>query len=193
MLDTPIAAVEGTVVRAASGASVRARAVVVATDGPVASSLLGLPAVGSKSVGCVYFAADRPPVPDALVVLDGGATGPVANVAVMSNVAPGCAPAGQALVVAALPGVIHGDLEAAARTQLRGWWGASVEGWRHLRTYRIEHGQPRQVPPFSPKKPVSLGGGRFVCGDHRDTASIQGALFSGRRCGEAVAAYVATG
>jgi len=25
-----------------------------------------------------------------------------------------------------------------------------------------------------------------VCGDHRDTGSIQGALFSGRRCAEAI-------
>jgi hypothetical protein len=33
---------------------------------------------------------------------------------------------------------------------------------------------------------VSLGHGLFVCGDHRDTASIQGALYSGRRTGRAV-------
>jgi hypothetical protein len=31
-----------------------------------------------------------------------------------------------------------------------------------------------------------------VCGDHRDTASIQGALFSGRRTGEAVRAWLAS-
>jgi predicted NAD/FAD-dependent oxidoreductase len=28
--------------------------------------------------------------------------------------------------------------------------------------------------------------GLFVCGDHRDTASIQGALVSGRRTAEAI-------
>ncbi|MFM7871794.1 MAG: FAD-dependent oxidoreductase [Actinomycetota bacterium] len=33
---------------------------------------------------------------------------------------------------------------------------------------------------------MALGEGLFVCGDHRDTASIQGALYSGRRCAEAV-------
>ncbi|NDF67795.1 MAG: oxidoreductase, partial [Actinobacteria bacterium] len=33
--------------------------------------------------------------------------------------------------------------------------------------------------------------GLFVCGDHRDTGSIQGALYSGRRCGQAVAASLA--
>ena len=66
-------------------------------------------------------------------------------------------------------------------------FGATVGGWTHLRTDTIVHGQPTQLPPFGPKQPVSLGDGLFVCGDHRDTASIQGALFSGRRCGEAVA------
>jgi hypothetical protein len=33
---------------------------------------------------------------------------------------------------------------------------------------------------------VDLGDGLFVAGDHRDTPSIQGALVSGRRAGDAV-------
>ena len=96
----------------------------------------------------------------------------------MSNVAPTYVAADKHLVVAALPGIIEGDLEALARPQLRGWWGAQVEGWEHLATYRIAHGQPTQRPPFAPKRTVVRADGRFVCGDHRDTASIQGALFS---------------
>ena len=50
----------------------------------------------------------------------------------------------------------------------------------------IPHGQPVQRPPFHPKRKVTLGEGLFVCGDHRDTASIQGALFSGGRAATAV-------
>jgi hypothetical protein len=30
----------------------------------------------------------------------------------------------------------------------------------------------------------------FVCGDHRDTGSSQGAMFSGRRCAEAVSEWI---
>ena len=168
------------------GTIARARAVVVATEGPTASALLGLPHVGSRSAGCVYFAADSPPTDKRLIVLDGANSGPALNVAVMSNVAPTYAPAGKHLIAAALPGVIDGDLELMVRTQLRGWWGDQVDSWTHLRTYRITHGQPDQTPPFSPKQRVSLGDGIFVCGDHRDTGSIQGAMFSGRRCAEAV-------
>jgi len=189
-LDTPAVSVEPGRVVVSGGRSISAKHVIVATEGPVASRLLGLPQVTSRSAGCVYFAADVAPVDGAYVILDGHGHGPVYNVAVMSHVSPAYAPAGKHLVAAALPGTIDGDLESAARRQLRSWWGPQVDNWRHLRTYRIEHGQPDQTPPFHPKKNVSLGNGIFVCGDHRDTGSIQGAMFSGRRCAEAVAESV---
>lgn len=165
---------------------VAAARVVVAVDGPHAAALLGLAPVDSRPVSCVWFAAENPPVPDKLVVLDGERTGPALNVAVMSNVAPEYAPAGRALVAAACPGIAADGLEPAVRAQLRAWWGAPVGAWRHLRTDVIEHGQPASSPPFAPKRRVALGDGLFVCGDHRDTPSIQGALFSGRRTAAAV-------
>ena len=185
-LNCRVSTIDGAKVTLASGESITARAVVVATDGPTASSLLGIPTVESRKVGCVYFSADTPPTCEKLVVLDGTGNGPVLNVAVISNVAPSYAPADKHLIVAALPGVTDGDLEAISRQQLRSWWGPQVDGWKHLRTYVINHGGPVQKPPFSPKQRVDLGNGQFVCGDHRDTGSIQGAMFSGRRCGEAV-------
>ena len=185
-LNTIVSSIDGTKVTLDSGENITARAVVVATDGPTASSLLGIPMVESRKVGCVYFSADIPPTRSKLVVLDGTGNGPVLNVAVLSNVAPSYAPADKHLIVAALPGITDGDLEAMSRQQLRSWWGPQVDGWKHLRTYIINHGGPEQKPPFSPKQRVDLGNGQFVCGDHRDTGSLQGAMFSGRRCGEAV-------
>jgi len=185
-LNTRVSTIDGAKVTLATGDTIAARAVVVATDGPTASSLLGIQIVESRKVGCVYFSADIPPTRSKLVVLDGTGNGPVLNVVVLSNVAPSYAPADKHLIVAALPGITEGDLEAISRQQLRSWWGPQVDAWKHLRTYVIEHGGPVQKPPFSPKQRVNLGNGQFVCGDHRDTGSIQGAMFSGRRCGEAV-------
>ena len=185
-LNTRVSTVDGAKVTLESGENITTRAVVVATDGPTASSLLGIPIVESRKVGCVYFSADAPPTKEKYVVLDGTGNGPVLNVAVISNVAPSYAPADKHLIVAALPGVTDGDLEAMSRQQLRSWWGPQVDDWKHLRTYVINHGGPVQKPPFSPRQRVDLGNGLFVCGDHRDTGSIQGAMFSGRRCGEAV-------
>ncbi len=128
-------------------------------------------------------------------MLDGTGAGPAWNVAIMTNVAPEYAPDGQHLIAAAIPGPAavdparsDADLADAVREQLRGWWGRPVDSWRVLATNRIVHGQPDQSPPFAPKQRVGLGNGVFVCGDHRDTASIQGALYSGRRCAEAVIA-----
>ncbi len=175
------------------GRTLLAQRVIVAAEGPTAAKLLTNPNVtspGSRTVSCVWFAAPKPPIDDKLIVLDSTVTGPALNVAVMSNVSPGYAPAGQALIAAACPAA-DGDLAAlpeAVRAQLRRWWGADVNGWRVLRTDTIAHGQPDSQPPFVPKKSVALGDGLFVCGDHRDTPSIQGAMFSGRRTGEAVLA-----
>lgn len=166
---------------------VRASAVVVACEGPAAARLLDLPDVGSKPVSAVYFSARAAPTDERLVVLN-SRPGPVLNAAVMTNVAPGYAPPGRHLIVAAMPGETGTaeSLERSARATFRSWWGAAVDDWEPVRTYRIEHGQPTQPVPFSPKQPVELRDGVFVCGDHRDTASIQGAMYSGRRCAEAL-------
>jgi phytoene dehydrogenase-like protein len=185
-LNTPVRSVGQGEVRTDDG-TVLAETVVVAGEGPAAAILLDLPEVGSKSVGAVYFSAERAPTDEKLVVLN-GEPGPVLNAAVMTNVAPGYAPEGRHLIVAAMPGEIGGDLASVARSTFKSWWGPQVAGWEHLETYRIVHGQPTQTPPFSPKRTVKAGPGRYVCGDHRDTASIQGALYSGRRCAAAVLA-----
>jgi phytoene dehydrogenase-like protein len=194
-LSTPVAAVSPGSVRLADGRTVSAQRVVVATEGPAAAGLLGEKVIdrGSREVGCVWFGAPAAPVPDKLIVLDGVRSGPVLNVAVMSNVAPeyvtAAAPAGHALIAAACPDTADvADLAKEARAQLRRWWGPQVDQWSTLRVDTIVHGQPASAPPFAPKRRQSLGDGLWVCGDHVDTPSIQGALYSGRRCGEAVVA-----
>ncbi len=170
------------------GEHVDAGAVVVATEGPVASELLGLERVGSRSVSCVWFRADRAPSDSGAIILDADRSGPALNVAVMSNVAPEYSPDGSALVVAACPDVTDPEVHRTVRSQLREWWGGQVDRWDVLRTDVIAHAQPDQSPPLAPKQRVSLGEGIYVCGDHRDTASIQGALYSGARCAAAVLA-----
>jgi glycine/D-amino acid oxidase-like deaminating enzyme len=190
-LNTKVSSIDGRTVVTIDGRRIEARAVVIATELPAARNLVALPDRVSRSAGAVYFAADSAPTDSRLVILDGTGKGPVLNAAVMSNVAASYAPPGKHLVVAALPQVIDGDLESMARDQLRTWWGPQVDSWRHLRTYRIAHAGVEQRPPFSPKRNIALGNGIFVCGDHRDTGSLQGALFSGRRCGELVAGALA--
>lgn len=186
-LSTPAVSVRPREVATSEG-TISARHVIVATSGPVASELLDLPEPESRPVGCVWFSAAASPVSSKSIVLDSSSSGPALNVAVLSDVAPTYAPADRSLIAAACPADIGPDLEDRVRAQLGDWFGSVVETWETLRVDRIAHGQPGQRPPFSPKKQIRLDDGLWVCGDHRDTGSIQGAMYSGRRCGEAVAA-----
>ena len=177
------------------GSSMTARHIVVATEGPAASKLLPqLSDPGSRSVAAVWFSMPGTPIEGRHILIDGTSSGPARNVAVMTEVAPSYAPTDRSLLVAAVPGpeALTADLESRVRTQLRGWFGSDVDQWRTLRTDVIRHGQPLQSPPFDPRRSVRVGDDLWVCGDHRDTASIQGALFSGRRTAEAILSAVGT-
>lgn len=172
-----------------SGEELHAKKVVVATDGATAGSLLGdAEPVASQGVTCLYFAAPTPPIERPILVLNGDGGGPINNLCVPTTVAPSYGPAGSSLVSVTVLGT-HPDaaaLQAEVQTQLKDWFGAQAEGWRHLRTYRIPHALPRQSPPALAEiqRPVRTSTGVYVCGDHRDNASINGAMVSGRRCAE---------
>ncbi|RKH09856.1 NAD(P)/FAD-dependent oxidoreductase [Corallococcus sp. CA047B] len=186
-----VAEVWGHRVRLEDGEMVHADAVVVATDpGTAASLLLGMPAPRMNRVTCLYFAAPEPPVEGPWLLLNGEGTGPVNNVAVMSEVSPAYAPKGHALVSVSVvdDGGDADGLEARVRAQMTEWFGAAVSAWRHLRTYVIPDALPVQTPSalVEPHRPVRLAAGLYVCGDHRENASIDGALTSGRRAAEAV-------
>jgi hypothetical protein len=85
------------------------------------------------------------------------------------------------------PDLSEQQLIDAVMQELSVWFGPQqVSTWNHLRTYRIPFAQPNQTPPTNFSRPVSLGAGLFVCGDHRDSATFDAALRSGRRAAEAL-------
>jgi phytoene dehydrogenase-like protein len=167
-----------------SGEQLRAVAVVIATAG-----LLDEPEHGWNGVTCTYFDAPAAPLPGPWLALSGEA-GPINNLCVPSEVAPAYAPPGRALVSVSTLGAAEADLEAL-RTQLRSWFGGAVDGWRHLRSYRIPRALPAYPVGASPQRPVRLADGLYACGDHREHPSLNGALASGRRAAEAVLADLA--
>lgn len=190
-LGTRVAGVEPGRVRLENGDALDTRAVVVATDGPTAMHLLGEKQTASgQAVTCLYFAAPSSPVCEPILVLNGEGRGPINNLCVPTDVAPTYATHGQALVSVTVLGDSSDEasLKAAVTQQLTEWYGSVVASWRFLRLYRIAYALPSQVPPAlaEPQRPVRWASGLFVCGDHRDQASIQGAMVSGRRAAEAV-------
>jgi phytoene dehydrogenase-like protein len=175
--------------------NLEARAVVLAVAGNEGNALLG--GVGGWSVPEVRawnqttafcYAAEQVPVNEPIILLngEGRAAGPVNNVAVMSAVSSAYAPPGAHLVVASVVGGAPAEHEV--RVHLRKWFGPVVDSWRLLRTYPIPHALPQQKHAEWEQAPVRLGGsgGVYMCGDYRETASIQGSLASGRRAAEAV-------
>ncbi|GMA89008.1 hypothetical protein GCM10025868_42580 [Angustibacter aerolatus] len=72
-------------------------------------------------------------------------------------------------------------------------YGVDPRGWQHVRTVRVPNALPAMRPPLAIRQAVDLGEGLFVAGDHRDTASVQGALVSGRRAARAVLAHLGVG
>lgn len=169
------------------------RAVIVATEGPQAERLIpaqlsaGAAATGASpskqgaAVGtmCLYFATDSPPTSEPILFLNGTDGGIVNNCCVPSNVSRTYAPAGQSLIsvsVVGVPGEPDAEVAEAAKRELAAWFpGKGVERWRFLRAYRIPYAQPPQAPPTELRRPVKLGAGLYVCGDHRDTATLDGA------------------
>jgi phytoene dehydrogenase-like protein len=186
-----------------SGEKLETRAVVLAVAGNDGNALLA--GVGGWSVPEVrawnqttafYYAAQQAPVNEPILLLNGeGRTaGPVNNVAVMSAVSPAYAPAGAHLVMASVVGEAPGDvaallrLEGEVRAHMKKWFGPGVDAWQLLRAYPLAHALPQQRHAEWEQAPVRLGGtgGVYMCGDYRETASIQGAFASGRRAAEAV-------
>lgn len=175
----------------ANGEELCAKSVVVAVEGRMAAELLG-DTISSAGQGttCLYFTAPRPPIAKSLLVINGDGRGPINNLCVPTVAAPSYGPGDQSLVSVTVLGTGNDPdrLLAEVRAQLGEWFGTVVQDWRHLRTYSIPYALPAQRPPALnvPERSVRWQPGIYVCGDHRDNASIQGAMVSGRRAAEAV-------
>jgi phytoene dehydrogenase-like protein len=187
----------------ANGETLQAPAVVLAVSGHEANPLIA--GVGGWSVPEVRewnstttfcYAASEVPINEPIILLngEGPAAGPVNNVAVMSAVSAQYAPPGQHLVVASVVGQAPQDdpslrrLEQAVRLHLGKWFGGAASSWKMLKAYPLMYALPRQRHAEWEQNPIRLAatGGIYMCGDYRETASIQGALASGRRAAEAV-------
>lgn len=216
MLVRAVREVEGGVELDVPDGVVRAASAVIAVEAPVLGRIDGLDvmlrgarrdAAGAlrasapepapapaRGTATVYAVAPTSPTrgrPD--LHLGSPGEGYVATLATMSDVAPGYAPAGAHLIsisTCGVPAVDDTELWRCVVEQARGWFGAEVDGWEHLRTYRIPYAQPRQDPEDLPvlARPQRVGRQVWVAGDHVDTGSIQGAMVSGRRAAQALLA-----
>jgi predicted NAD/FAD-dependent oxidoreductase len=171
-------------------ASVRANDVVVATDPTTAATLTGAPPPPTHGVVTDWWSTDEAPTSPPMLWVDAraDAPGPVLNTAVISAAAPSYAPAGQHLIAASALLEADGAVppENATRHHAADIMGTDSDSWNLVTRSTIRHALPAQYAPLRVRRPISVGDGLWWCGDHRDTASIQGALVSGRRAAEEI-------
>ncbi|MBW6436634.1 FAD-dependent oxidoreductase [Actinoplanes hulinensis] len=175
------------------GGEIRCRAVIVATDPVSAAALLPrrLPVPDVHSLTTFYFGAGHAPIDEPILLLDGDRREIIANTVVMSNAAPEYAPGGKSLIAATVVGVSapSSASEAVIRVELSRMYGTPTDDWELLNVVSVPQALPAARPPQARlRKPVNLGDGLFVAGDHRDSPSIQGALAGGWRAAGAVLA-----
>jgi phytoene dehydrogenase-like protein len=191
---TEVTSARAGVVRLGRHGEVRAPAVIIATDATSAAKLVpGLVAPAWHGLTTFYHVTnDLPPV-DPLVHVDADQPTIIRNAVVVSAAAPHYAPPGLQLVATSVlgahpPGV---ELERRVRARLAAIYDTSTARWDLLAAYPITRALPAMTAPHPLRRRVRLRAGLYVCGDHRDTSSIQGALVSGRRAAAAVLSELA--
>ncbi len=141
---------------------------------------------GCVGTTCIYFVANRPPIAEPILMLNGEGDGPVNHVFVVSNASREIAPNRKALISVSLVGDTLYD-SGSVRCQLQGWFGTQAAEWSELAVYRIPQALPRQPPGFTRDEPIRELQNIILCGDYCGSASLDGALRSGRMAGEVVA------
>ena len=149
---------------------------------------------------CTYFATNKRPEsipPKKLLMLNAQRSSAVHNLAMMSDVAPGYAPAGHTLISVSTQGletVNEAALADRIRLELTDWFGADVRTWRHLRTYHLPHALPAYNPPDNGSDmaqpiqagPLQLTESLYQCGDQTAYPSLNAAMQTGREVAEMI-------
>ncbi|MDP9982502.1 phytoene dehydrogenase-like protein [Pseudarthrobacter oxydans] len=174
----------------AADSRLRASHVVLAADPVNAARLAGGDVPAMKGVLTHWFAADTAPSAVDMLHVDARAHpgGPLVNAAVISNAAPSYAPAGRHLIqTSALLGPGRPDpTDDDVRRHAADLFSASTAGWDLVARHEVRQALPLQPPPLRSGQPMGGLSGLVICGDHRETASINGALVSGHRAALAI-------
>ncbi|OKK22095.1 amine oxidase [Streptomyces sp. CB00455] len=174
-------------VLSAGDGEVPAAAVVVATGpGPARRLLPGLSTPPYRTVTTYYHVTARLRGRGPDLVTDRARR--FLNTCVLSEVSPAYAPAGTSLIATSVLGPGSPGTGKALREALAEVYGTDTSGWEELAVRTVEEALPAMTAPWPLSRPSRRGPGRYVCGDHRATGSVQGALASGARAAREVLA-----
>jgi phytoene dehydrogenase-like protein len=184
---SPVAALTAEGVASADGGELTARAVVVATGQSAAGRLLpGLGVPPGRTVTTYYHAAERSPLAEPTLVVD--ARRRFLNTCVLTEVQRGYSHDGRALVSTSVLGSPGPAGERAVREALGEVYGTDTTRWETVHRVTVRDALPAMLPPLELSRTTRFAPGRYVCGDHRATGSLQGAMASGARAAREVLA-----
>jgi phytoene dehydrogenase-like protein len=180
-LNTAVNALSAHEITLENGDTFGAQTVICAVD-TMAATQLGSPeqTMHHMSTTTLYFSAPEPPFTDPLVVVS-AEEGPIATLAVVTNVQPSYAPPGRTLIAISVIGesalLPENTLIDAVTTQALRWYGNSIRSWAFIRRITIPAGvvsRPRMTKGY-----VESSGVLFA-GDYLSYPSQNGALSAGR-------------
>ncbi|MFK0012300.1 FAD-dependent oxidoreductase [Streptomyces sp. NPDC091027] len=179
-LEAAVAEVDPGGVTLSDGSRVEAAAVVVATDAPAAARLLpALGAVPTRTVTTYYHASSTSPLREPTLLLDSRRR--FLNSCVLTEVCPSYADDRRALVSTSVLGPDAPGRAAALVPVLSEAYGTDADRWQPVAAVTVPAALPAMAPPLKLSRTGRVAEGLYVCGDHRATGSVQGAMASGAR------------
>ncbi|MET8168065.1 NAD(P)/FAD-dependent oxidoreductase [Streptomyces sp. NPDC005329] len=184
-LETPVERLTDDGAETVTGELLPARAVVVATGpGPAETLMPDVVVPAYRVVTTYYHAMPDPPLNEPTLLVD--ARRRFLNTCVLSNVAASYAPPGRALVATSVLGADAEGRERALRSTLSEVHATDADRWDLLTVRTVPDALPAMAPPQELSRTTRVTPGRYVCGDHRATGSVQGAMASGARAAREV-------
>ena len=181
---------EGNQIFLEGGEVITADKIVVATDPKTSGILLGDTQKRTYNITtCTYFSAETSPLKgQKFIALNPNRKGVVHNVCVPSDISVRYGSAGKSLISVSTHGIEKLDernLTNRIKRELFDWFGASVNVWKHLKTYHIPEALV-QYRAESEKQTSKLSENLYRCGDYLAYPSINAAMQTGREVAEMI-------
>lgn len=171
-----------------SGLRFKAKEVILATDMQTAARFsTSIKDRGWNATQCFYFSAPKSPLPRAMIALNASGEGAIENICVPTDIAPSYGPEGKSLLCVSTKTGCYVDAALIA-SELQRWFGEQASKFELLKRFSIPMALPRQLPGDNAFETASLRDkdGIWLCGDHRFSSSIEGALRSGEKVATAI-------
>ena len=197
-LQTSAVKLEGNRILLANGTSLTGEHIVIATESNAAARLLERPQIQTdwNQTTTLYYSAPKCKEGYKNLILRGDETKVIQTATVISNVANEYAPPEKSLISVSLAPekqATFDETNSLVKQQLTDWFGDQVNQWELIQTYQIPFGLPKLDLASILRSPeVDDLKSTYICGDHLQTPSIEGAMDSGLRAAEAIISRRAT-